>query len=113
MEYFVFALLTIFLGLEIYGEQRQLIFQALAFHATDADTFERKNDDENSNGDNGRQHGFRAVFQYSLRSWLYTLFIGFRIYFVASTSLASACLIVFDGSVCNFWRTVHHFSTMH
>jgi hypothetical protein len=43
--------------------------------------------------------GCRNQCAYWLRSALYTAFIAFRMYFVASVSVASACLIVLDGTV--------------
>ena len=95
MEIITDLLLTIFLGFEIYSEQQELFLQALIFHAVPRD-----DDKSTPNGDlmrtksNGAKTTRYDLCMYYLRTWAYTIFIGFRLYFIGLVSVASAILIV-------------------
>lgn len=103
MEIITDLLLTIFLGFEIYSEQQELFLQALIFHAVprDEDRSTPKGDLMRTKSRNGRElrNTRYDFFMFYLRTWAYTLFIGFRLYFIGLVSVASAILIVSDASI--------------
>ena len=99
MEVATNVLLAFFLGFEIYSEQQQLFLQTLLFHSIPRLKVNGVEGGEGKPLTIATTKGAAASGMYILRTLLYTVFIGFRLYFLGLVSLASAVLIIADSGI--------------